>query len=108
MTFEMALAATRDTGRPYFSVAPTLNEGQSEGAVVAMLVPAWRFKDEDVEVHIYRGTFRRNFGHEAVLPPGDVPPDVRQLKYRPYDAGYWHLPLDREVQDVLREWGSPM
>jgi hypothetical protein len=34
--------------------------------------------------------------------------EVRELEFRPYDSGFWHQPLEQELENVLRRFGRAM
>jgi hypothetical protein len=105
LNFNLALEACRNAGHLYYAVAPLLDEsGTRVGAVLAVIAPG----ESEVVVHMFRGVFRKNFGQVGRVSEPEVPAEVKELKFRPYSAGFWHQPLDPEVQAALQSFGRSM
>ena len=108
MRFDLALEACRSGGRLFYAVEPVVGEDGVRGALLAVVAPGGSGREPDVVVHLFRGVFRKSFGPVRRGPEAEVPAEVRELQFRPYRAGFWHHPLDPEVQRALQSFGRPM
>ena len=109
MKFDDALEACRSAGQLYYGVEPLVGEdGLRVGALLAVVAPGDGGGGLDVVVHVFRGVFRRSFGRVGRGPEDEVPAEVKELQFRPYSAGFWHQPLDPEVQRALQSFGRHM
>jgi hypothetical protein len=81
---------------------------QPAGALVVVIAPADQVADADVAVHLISGELGQEFGGGIVCTAEDVPLEVRELEFRPYDSGFWHQPLEQELENVLRRFGRAM
>lgn len=109
MKFDLALEACRSAGQLYYAVEPVVGEdGVRVGALLAVVAPGGGGMEPDVVVHEFRGVFRKSFGRVSRGPEAEVPAEVKELQFRPYIAGFWHQPLDPEVQRALQSFGRQM